>query len=174
MGLIEKLKLLFKMRQPATDLITEIKDVKSGWKTWQFWITLLGTLSALATACSGLLPLSTVLIITTVIALITAVYNVWRGAVKSQTPGQKPFFQSSEFWVSVVSCASTAIVTLQTGGVNPKWFETAIAAITVILGSLGAGQNLAGQQPGATPAVSGASPTITASANVPIDPTITK
>jgi hypothetical protein len=153
MGLIEKIKLLFKVRQPATDLITEVKEIRTGWKTWQFWATFLGTVSALVTTLAGVIPATTAIIITTGIALVVALYNLWRGAEKSQTPGQKPFFLTSEFWVSAVSCVSTAIVTLQAGGVNPKWFETAVAAIAVILGSLGAGQNLAGQQPSGAPPV---------------------
>lgn len=149
MGFIEKLKLLFKIRKPASDLIDQVKEAKSGWKTWQFWITTLGLLSAVVTAASGLIPMSYVIAITTAIALITALYNVWRGAEKAQQPGQKPFFQTSEFWVSILACLATALMRLKSGGIDPKWSETAMSAITVILGSLGAGQNLAGQQPSA-------------------------
>lgn len=145
MGLIEKLKLLIKARQPITDIITELKTVKSGWKTISFWVSVLASLLALVAALQGVIPGSVALVITTGITLI---YNILRGAIKSQVSGQSPFFQTSEFWLSLLTGISTAIVALQTGGINPAWFKEALLAISVIGGSLAAGQNLAGQQPG--------------------------
>lgn len=145
MGLLEKLKLLFKARQPITDIITELKGVKSGWKTAAFWMAVLLSLVSLVGALQGLIPVTAALIATTAITLI---YNILRGAIKSQIPGQKPFFQTSEFWLSVLGSVSAAIVVLQTGGINPAWFKEALGAIGIILTSLGASQNLSGQQPG--------------------------
>lgn len=145
MGLIEKLKLLFKARQPITDIITELKSVKAGYKTAAFWISVLLSLISLAGALQGVIPVTIALIATTV---ITLAYNILRGAIKSQVPGQPPFFQTSEFWLSVLGSVSAAIVALQAGGVNPAWFKEALGAIGIILTSLGASQNLAGQQPG--------------------------
>lgn len=148
MGLLEKLKLLFKARQPITDIITEIKGLKTGWKTWQFWTALLASFSTLIAALGGFLPATTILIATTAIALFISIYNLWRGAMKSQIPGQTPFLQTSEFWLSLVGCVPPALVALKTGGVDPKWLEMALSAMGTILVSLGAGQNLSGQQPG--------------------------
>lgn len=145
MGLIEKLKLLFKARQPITDIITELKGVKSGWKTGAFWVSVLLSLTALVGALQGVIPVTAALIATT---MITLIYNILRGAIKSQVPGQKPFFQTSEFWLSVLGSVSAAIVALQAGGVNPAWFKEALGAIGIILTSLGASQNISGQQPG--------------------------
>lgn len=147
MGFLEKLKLLIRERQPVEDLINQVKEVKTGYKTWQFWMTLLPLIGAVAAGLAGVIPASTILIITAAIALITSIYNLWRGAVKSQVSNQKPFFQTTEFWASVAGCFTTAIVTLQGGGINPVWFKTVLGAFAVILGSLGAGQNLAGQTP---------------------------
>ncbi len=141
MGLIEKLKLLFKARQPATDIINEVKTLKSGWKSWQAWATIFGSLLSLAAVFEGVLPKSTALII---VVALTFLYNIFRGAAKADVPSQKPFFKTSEWWITVGTYAMTAITMLQTGGVNPNWLATA----GIVLGmAMGAGQNLAGQQP---------------------------
>lgn len=155
MGLVEKIKLLFKARQPVTDLITELKGIKTGFATWQFWITFGSSIIALIAALGNIIPLSVATAITVGITVMTSLYDVYRGALKSQVPGQKPFFQTSEFYASIAAVFSTAIVSLQAGGINPAIFKTALTAIGVILTSLGAGQNLAGQQPspGFTPAL---------------------
>lgn len=144
MGLIEKLKLLFKARQPLTDIITEVKEIKAGYKTLPFWITLLGTLLTLVAALQGVIPASAALVVTTI---LTFLYNVLRGATKANVPGQKPVLQTTEFWIGVLGFLSTAITTLQSGGVNPAWMTTAMAVIGM---AMAAAQNLAGQQP--TPA----------------------
>ena len=146
MGFIEKLKLLFKARQPATDLINEIKDIKAGWKTLPFWVTVLGTLIALVAAAQGVIPATASLVIITV---LTAFYNILRGATKANTPGVKPVLQTTEFWLGVLSQISNAILALKGGGINPEWFTTAEA---IIGAAMAAGQNLAAQQPNVPPA----------------------
>lgn len=145
MGLIEKLKLLFKERQPATDLINEVKQVKSGWKTLPFWIAVVGTLGAAAAGLDGIIPASAVLISTTV---LTMFYNILRGATKADLAGTKPIFQTSEFWLSVLSQVSNAITSLKTGGINPAWLTSAGGLVAA---AMAAGQNLAAQQPNAPP-----------------------
>lgn len=141
MGFIEKLKLLFKARKPVTDIINEVKQVKSGYKTIQFWVTVLGSGVSLIGALNGFIPASVALIAST--ALVTF-YNILRGATKADIPGTKPILQTTEFWVSVLSQLAAAIVALQSGGINPAWFAT---ASMIISAAMAAGQNLAGQQP---------------------------
>lgn len=139
MGLIEKLKLLLKVRQPATDLINEVKDIKSGWQTIPFWVTLLGTLISAVGALTGVIPATAALIIGTG---LTAVYNVLRGAVKAESPTTKPILQTTEFWLSLGTELSNALVTFQNGAINPPWFATAQALIGACMAF---GQNLAAQ-----------------------------
>jgi hypothetical protein len=141
MGLIEKLKLLFKARQPVTDIINQVKEAKSGWKTWQFWATLVGSLGGLIVALKGFIPLEWSLILTTA---LTFLYNVLRGATKADVTGVKPLLQSSEFWISLLGYAQNALLALQTGGIDPKWVMESSAFITA---GLGMAQNLAAQQP---------------------------
>jgi len=141
MGLLEKIKLLFKARKPATDIINEVGQIKSGWKTIPFWVTLLGTLISLVAALEGFIPASTALIATTA---LTAIYNILRGATKTDITGTKPVVQSTEFWLGVLGQLSNAAVTLKTGGIAPHWLVT---AETFISAAMAAGQNLAGQQP---------------------------
>lgn len=141
MGLIEKLKLLFKARKPATDIINQVQTIKSGWKTWQFWATLVGSLGALVASLQGIIPLEASLIATTA---LTFLYNVLRGATKADVVGVKPLLQTSEFWLSILGYAQTAILALQTGGIDPKWVMTASGFISA---AIGMGQNLAAQQP---------------------------
>lgn len=141
MGLIEKIKLLFKARQPAIDIINEVKGVKSGWKTIPFWITLLGSAIALVAALKGFIPLEASLVSTTA---LTFLYNVLRGATKADVPGTKPILQTSEFWLGVLAQLSNAFLALQTGGISPEWIVTASGVVSL---AMGAAQNLAGQQP---------------------------
>ncbi len=146
MGFMEKLKLLFKVRVPATDLINEVQAAKTGWKTIPFWITLIGTLLSFVAALKGIIPPTAALVVTTALTLF---YNVLRGATKADVSGTKPIFQTTEFWIGVLSQVANAIVTLQTGGVNPQWLAT---TATIVAAAMAAGQNLAGQQPNALPA----------------------
>lgn len=146
MGLIEKIKLLFRFRQPATDLINEVQQVKAGYKTLPFWVTIIGTLGSFVAAAQGLIPATAALVTGTV---LTALYNILRGATKADAPGVKPIFQTSEFWMGVLNEISNAFMALKTGGINPQWLVT---AQTVIAAAMAAGQNLAGQSPNAPPA----------------------
>jgi hypothetical protein len=151
MGLIEKIKLLFKARQPVTDIINQVKEVKAGWKTLPFWITLLGSAGALVAALQGFIPATAALVATTV---LTGFYNILRGATKTDVASTKPVLQTTEFWLGVLGTIGSAIVSLQAGGINPAWFAT---ASTVIGAAMAAGQNLAAQTP-STPAQVAAAP----------------
>jgi hypothetical protein len=141
MGFIEKLKLLFRARQPLTDLIVEVKQAKAGWKTLVFWVSVTATLGGLVAALQGIIPPSAELIGTTVIA---AFYNILRGATKANNPEIKPLFQTSEFYLSVLTEISNAFVALKAGGINPTWMAT---ALSVVGAAMAAGQNIAGQAP---------------------------
>lgn len=141
MGMIEKLKLLFKARKPLTDLVNEAKEFKSGYKTVSFWMTILGTLGALLAALNGAMPPVAFVIASTALAVL---YNIARGLAKADQVGVKPVLQSTEFWVGVLSALSAGIVSLQQGGVNPAWIVT---AQTLIASVMAFAQNLAGNQP---------------------------
>lgn len=141
MGFIEKLKLLVKARKPVTDIINEAKEIKTGYKTVQFWVTVLGSGVALVGALEGFIPASAGLVASTVLVTF---YNILRGATKADVASTKPIVQTTEFWVSVLSQLGAAIVALQSGGINPSWFAAASMMISV---AMAAGQNLAGQQP---------------------------
>ena len=141
MGLIDKLKLLFRARQPVTDLIQEVKNAKAGWKTWTFWLSVLATVGELIAALQGIIPVTAELIASTA---ITAIYNILRGATKASVPGTKPVLQTSEFWLGALTEISNAFVSLKTGGVNPTWMTTANG---VVAAAMVFAQNLAGQQP---------------------------
>ncbi len=144
MGLIEKLKLLFKVRQPATDLINEVKEIKTGYKTIQFWVTVIGTIGSVATAMTGLIPATAALVIST---SLTCFYNILRGATKSQSQTTKPILQTTEFWMSMLTELSNTLITFQNGAINPPWFATAQATIAAFMAF---GQNLASQAPSGT------------------------
>lgn len=141
MTLMEKVKLVFKAREPLQDLIREAKEVKRGYKTFSFWFTIVGCLISLVAAIAGYIPGTVGIILTTG---LTALYSILRGLKKADEVGVRPIFLSTEFWISVLSSISNAFVGLQQGGVNPEWIVTAQMVITVILG---AAQNLAGNQP---------------------------
>ncbi len=127
MGFIEKLKLLLKVRQPVTDLINEVKSIKAGYKTIPFWITVIGTVLSVIVA-----------------TVLTAFYNILRGATKTDVTDVKPIFQTTEFWMGVFAELQNAILALQAGGINPKWL--ALSAL-VIGAAMSCGQNLASQSP---------------------------
>lgn len=141
MGLLSKIKLLFVFRKPATDLINEVSQVKSGYKTVAFWVAVVGTLGSAVAAGTGIIPATYALIAGTV---LTVLYNILRGATKADQVGVKPILQSTEFWMGVLTAISNGLLALKTGGIDPQWLTTAQTAIGA---AMAAGQNLAGQQP---------------------------
>lgn len=140
MGVIEKLKLLFKVRKPVGAIIDQVKEAKSpltGWKTVAFWVTLLGSLASTAAALTGVVPAPVQLVATTV---LSAFYNILRGLQKAESPEIKGTLRTTEFWLSALGEVQKGFVAVHAGGINPEWMSTA----TMIVGmALAAGQNLA-------------------------------
>lgn len=81
MGIIDDINLLLKLRQ----IIQEGKKMKAGWKTTEFWATLLGIIGTLAGAVVGYLPPE---LVVKIITGLIAVYTVARAVVKL-TPSTK-------------------------------------------------------------------------------------
>ena len=145
MSLIEKIKLLFKIKDPALKLIDGVKQFKSGYKTVTFWATLLSGVLTLIGALKGFIPPEAALVVT---AVLTAVYNFIRGFEKMDQNALRPVIQSTEFWVGVLGMISTAIMNIQTGGVNPAWLVSVQSAIAAaIAGAQALGNQMPKDQP---------------------------
>lgn len=130
MSLLDKIKLLIGLRSPLTDLVGEAKEAKTGWKTAHFWVTVLATLGTIATAVSGYIP-ATVAI--AVVTGLTVVYNIARAIENAQMEGVQPFLTTTRFWAGILGIVSAGLISLKTGGVDPKWVESAIAGIAAIM-----------------------------------------
>lgn len=154
MKFLEKLKLLFKIRKPAGELLDSIKDAKRGWKTLPFWINIIGSALATAGALSGVIsPIAQLVIVTA----LQSIYNILRGAQNMDSSTEKGTFRTTEFLTTGLTEIQKGIVTVQAGGINPEWL---MMSSTIIGAALAAGQNLASRQPVPPPP--------------PVDPTITK
>ena len=141
MSIFEKLKLLFKVREPAGALLDHVGNLKRGYAKISFWVSFLGTLLATVGALQGFLPPEFALVANTV---LTAFYNILRGLDKVEEPGTRPAFQSTEFWQGAAGILSNAIVQMQTGGVDSAYFHSAQAFLATVMG---ASQNLGARQP---------------------------
>jgi hypothetical protein len=116
----------------ARKVVKDMGDIKRGWKTLNFWLTLVGNVIALSAAIKGFIPAVAALVVMT---LLTALYNILRGAQKSQETGVRAFWKTSEFWLAVGAEISKAVLAVQQGGVNPAWLaslSTFMAAIMTI------------------------------------------
>lgn len=136
MTLIEKVKLLFVARKPAQDFVANVKEVKRGWKTIHFWVSLLGSAITLVGSLKGFVPAEASLIITTI---LMASYNIMRGFDKTDETIPRPTLRSTEMWMGIIGQLSNGIVALQQGGVNSA--ELAIAS-AVLAGAMATAQNL--------------------------------
>ena len=136
MSIIEKIKLLFVARKPAADFLANVKDVKRGWKTIHFWVSLLGSGIALAASIKGFIPADVSLIVT---AVLVASYNVMRGFDKTDESIPHPPLRSTEFLMGLLAQRSNAVLALQQGGVSST--HLAIAG-TVLAGAMSIAQNL--------------------------------
>lgn len=137
MGLIEKLKLLVKVRKPVGDVIEAAQTAKKTKKWFSFAITLIGTIGTTAGALAGVIPPQAQLIVTSV---FQAIYNVLRGLEKAEGPEIKGTLRTTEFWMSGLTEAQKMFVALNTGGIDPVWMPT----MTALVGAaLSFGQNLA-------------------------------
>lgn len=127
MGIIAKIKALWAARK----VVSQMGDIKRGWRTWQFWVALLGNVISLFAAVKGFIPATVGLIIATA---LTGVYTLVRGWQKIDEENVKPIFRTTEFWLTLGTEFSKALVALQAGGVNPAWFGAASAVLAAILG----------------------------------------
>jgi len=139
--LIEKMKLLFAIKKPAGEVIDAYKEAKSSKKWFHFAVVLVGTLGSTAAALTGVIPAQAQLIATTA---LQSIYNILRGADKSDTSEVKGVFRTTEFWLSALTEIQKSIVALQVGGINPEWLATTSAIVGT---TLAAGQNLAARTP---------------------------
>lgn len=137
MGIVEKLKLLLKIKKPVSDVVDAVKEVKQTKKWVHFSVTLLGSLIATAGALTGVIPPQAQLIAVTVLQVI---YNIVRGADKAEVPEIKGTLRTTEFWLTGLGELQKGFVAFQTGGWYPEWMASA-ATITGM--ALAAGQNLA-------------------------------
>lgn len=141
MNIIDKLKLVLKVRKPVAEVVGEVKDFKRGWKKLSFWVTLFGSLGALAASVQGFMPPEYALLINT--ALVT-IYNILRGADKAMEASSQPTWKSTEVWMGLMGQLNNGVLALQQGGVNEKWV---MASAAVLAAGMSLGRDLANLEP---------------------------
>jgi hypothetical protein len=141
MNIIEKIKLLLRIRKPAEELAGELKGIKAGYKTLPFWVSVLATLGTLAATLTGYIPVTTALIISTVVGCL---YNILRAIQNAQVEGVQHPLQSTRFWVGLLTIVTASIESLKSGGINPAWLAT---ATTIIAAVMAAAQSVGAKQP---------------------------
>lgn len=87
MGLFANIKLILKIRKPVSNIIKEATNVKPGYKTTEFWITVISNLITIVGAVQGMIDPKIAAII---LAVLNGLYNLMRGLVKSNTPETPP------------------------------------------------------------------------------------
>lgn len=145
MGIIEKIKLLFKASKPIGQFIGQVKGARMKYKTIPFWISLSGSGLSLIAALNGFIPVTAALIAT---AILTAAYNILRGLDKVNQEGIKPVLKTTEFWLGAGAIISAQLVNLQTAGISSG---ALVVAQTIIAAAMAAAQNLAAHQPSELP-----------------------
>jgi hypothetical protein len=141
MSIIDKIKLVLKIRKPIAEVKGELQGFKRGWKTLSFWVTLLGSLGSLAASVQGFLPAEYALIINTVLVTL---YNILRGADKALESSSRPTWLSTEVWLGIVGQLNNGVLALQQGGVNEKWVMTSAA---ILAAAMSLGRDLANLEP---------------------------
>src|SRR5947207_321065 len=136
MGLIEKLKLLIKIKKPLGDAVSAVEEAKKTKKWFHFAVTLVGILGSTAAALTGVIPPQAALIATTILQTI---YNVIRRADTADSTEIKGTFRTTEFYMTALTELQKGIVAAQTGGINAEWFSVSSAIIGL---GLSLGQNL--------------------------------
>ena len=81
MNPFQEIKLWLKLRKPVNKLLTEVKGMKSGYKTTEFWMSVTAQLLAVAGALGGVLDPKTAAI---VVAVLNAIYAILRTVAKAQ------------------------------------------------------------------------------------------
>lgn len=141
MSFIEKIKLLFKVKKPAGEIVDALQEAKKTKKWVHFTVTLLGILISTVAALAGVIPPQTQLIATTILQVI---YNIVRGADKADNETIKGTLRTTEFYMTALTEMQKGIVMAQTGGINPEWFAMSSA---IIGAALSFGQNLSARAP---------------------------
>lgn len=110
MNWLDKLQLLSQVEGPAQDVVGDVVQIKRGYKTLAFWITLLGSLSSVVASVTGVLPANMAFVINTVLIVF---YNLLRGVQKTEESRVHPFWQSTEVWLGVMGNISNGVAALQ-------------------------------------------------------------
>lgn len=138
MGLINKVKALWAARR----VVKNMSDIKRGWKTISFWMTLMANIVSLAGALQGLIPATTAAVF---ITAANAIYNILRGLSKSQENNVRGYWKTTEFWLAISGEISKGVVSLETGGISTPF----LASLgTVTAGVIAINRDLANKLPG--------------------------
>lgn len=79
MNILQEIKLLLMVRKPAEDLLQEVKQMKPGWQTTEFWVKILGDIVAVWGAVHGFIPADKAAMI---VAITSSVYAALRTILK--------------------------------------------------------------------------------------------
>lgn len=141
MGLLKKLKLLFKTAKPVGQFIKQVQGARKKYKTIPFWVAILGSSLALVGSLQGFIPATAAVVAT---AILTAGYNILRGLDKADQTGVKVAWKSTEFWVGAMGIISTQLMEIKTAGVDN---EVLTGVTAIIGGAMAVAQNIGAQQP---------------------------
>jgi hypothetical protein len=87
MNLFQEIGLLFKAKNPTEDLIKEVSQVKSGWKTTEFWTAIFVKAFTVFAAIKGFIPVD---LAAKIVLISSATYGLYRAIVKSTTGKDLP------------------------------------------------------------------------------------
>lgn len=141
MSLVEKIKLLFAIKKPAADLVGQVKEIKRGYKTLAFWISLFATLTTISGVLTAHISGITALLVFTSIGVV---YNVLRAFKKADEAGIRSPWVSTEFWMGLITIVGNGFVALQNGGYMAPWVITGSAIVTAFMS---VSQNVGAAQP---------------------------
>jgi hypothetical protein len=85
MSIIGKIKVLLRIQKPAKKLLSEVKNMKSGWRTSEFWTVVVSNLVAVVGALNGVLDAETA---AKVLGVLNAVYAILRTLAKAPEPSK--------------------------------------------------------------------------------------
>lgn len=130
MNLIQKLKAVMLAKGPAQQIVGELREIKRGWKTPHFWVTLLGLGISLAGSLQGFLTPPQALILNTALGTI---FNIFRGAEKADEPGIRPWYQSTEVLIGALGQVNNGVIALQSGGISAPELTTAVSVLAIAM-----------------------------------------
>src|SRR3990167_2812064 len=141
MNLWRKIKLLLSLKKNWKVIIEEIEEVKaaktkSGFKSTEFWVTLLASGGAVLAASQGTLP---PLYAAIAVSASTVAYTLSRGLVKKTDPdgGTKSGYKTSEFYIGLLADAGALLASA--GGVLPPQLAALLVTASRISYSLSRG-----------------------------------